>query len=268
MPADPPFDLDIVDRLLTTTKAVRRRLDLKRPVDRASRRRVHPARVLTRRTPPTPRSGTGSWSTTPSCAGGWGSSTAGPPSRSCHDARRQGGGRRRGGRPDLAVDPVPGRAHGRGPGARRALLRPRGGGGPLRPAHRARPETSAWSPACTRRSTRRCGASCWPCAAAGSGSVLTTAHQSDQPAMAEILGIPSTWDQTALLPVAHTPAATSCPRRGRPSRGRSSGTGTRAEARERRHRPRRSASRPAPPSPTSPGTSDGSVSRRRPGSRC
>nr|WP_249420513.1 nitroreductase family protein [Rhabdothermincola salaria] len=38
----------------------------------------------------------------------------------------------------------------------------------------------------------------------GLGSVLTTAHQSDQPAMAEILGIPDTWDQTALLPVAHT----------------------------------------------------------------
>ena len=33
MPADPPFDLAQVDRLLTTTKAVRRRLDLTRPVD-------------------------------------------------------------------------------------------------------------------------------------------------------------------------------------------------------------------------------------------
>lgn len=38
----------------------------------------------------------------------------------------------------------------------------------------------------------------------GLGSVLTTAHQSDQPAMAEILGIPPTWFQTALLPVAYT----------------------------------------------------------------
>jgi nitroreductase len=38
----------------------------------------------------------------------------------------------------------------------------------------------------------------------GLGSVLTTAHQADQPAMAEILGIPSSWDQTCLLPVAHT----------------------------------------------------------------
>jgi nitroreductase len=38
----------------------------------------------------------------------------------------------------------------------------------------------------------------------GLGSVLTTAHQSDQPAMAEILGIPTTWDQTCLIPVAYT----------------------------------------------------------------
>lgn len=38
----------------------------------------------------------------------------------------------------------------------------------------------------------------------GLGSVLTTAHQADQPAMAEILGIPTTWDQTCLIPVAYT----------------------------------------------------------------
>lgn len=38
----------------------------------------------------------------------------------------------------------------------------------------------------------------------GLGSVLTTAHQADQPAMAEILGIPTAWDQTCLIPVAHT----------------------------------------------------------------
>jgi len=31
----PPFDLDTTDRLLSTTRAVRRRLDLERPVDRS-----------------------------------------------------------------------------------------------------------------------------------------------------------------------------------------------------------------------------------------
>lgn len=35
MPDDPPFDLAETDRLLTTTRAVRRRLDLDRPVDPA-----------------------------------------------------------------------------------------------------------------------------------------------------------------------------------------------------------------------------------------
>jgi nitroreductase len=38
----------------------------------------------------------------------------------------------------------------------------------------------------------------------GLGSVLTTAHQADQAAMAQILGIPTSWHQTAMLPVAYT----------------------------------------------------------------
>jgi nitroreductase len=38
----------------------------------------------------------------------------------------------------------------------------------------------------------------------GLGSTLTTAHQADQPAMAEILGLPASWYQVALLPVAYT----------------------------------------------------------------
>jgi len=37
----------------------------------------------------------------------------------------------------------------------------------------------------------------------GLGSVMTTAHQEDQPAMAAILDIPTTWDQTCMIPVAH-----------------------------------------------------------------
>jgi nitroreductase len=38
----------------------------------------------------------------------------------------------------------------------------------------------------------------------GLGSALTTAHQGDEPAMAEILGIPLNWAQVALIPVAYT----------------------------------------------------------------
>ncbi len=48
----------------------------------------------------------------------------------------------------------------------------------------------------------------------GLGSVLTTAHQSDQATMARILGIPDTWYQTALVPVAYAPGNfTRSPRR-------------------------------------------------------
>jgi nitroreductase len=38
----------------------------------------------------------------------------------------------------------------------------------------------------------------------GLGSVLTTAHQADQPGMAKILNIPLSWAQTSLIPVAYT----------------------------------------------------------------
>ena len=38
----------------------------------------------------------------------------------------------------------------------------------------------------------------------GLGSVLTTAHQGDQAAMADILGLPSVWHQTCLIPVGFT----------------------------------------------------------------
>ncbi len=48
----------------------------------------------------------------------------------------------------------------------------------------------------------------------GLGSVLTTAHQSDQATMARILGIPDTWYQTALVPVVYAPGNyTRSPRR-------------------------------------------------------
>jgi len=40
-------------------------------------------------------------------------------------------------------------------------------------------------------------------ASRGLGSVLTTAHQGDQGAVAEVLGIPADWDQTCLIPVAY-----------------------------------------------------------------
>jgi nitroreductase len=38
----------------------------------------------------------------------------------------------------------------------------------------------------------------------GLGSVMTTAHQGDQAGMAAILGLPGSWDQTCLIPVGFT----------------------------------------------------------------
>ncbi len=50
----------------------------------------------------------------------------------------------------------------------------------------------------------------------GLGSTLTTAHQFEQPRVAEILGIPSTWFQVALLPVAYTIGTDFTPSRRKP----------------------------------------------------
>jgi nitroreductase len=50
----------------------------------------------------------------------------------------------------------------------------------------------------------------------GLASVLTTAHQSDQPAMARILDIPLDWDQAGLIPVAYPTGADFIPSPRRP----------------------------------------------------
>ena len=69
-----PFDTEETDRLLMTTKAVRRRLDLTRPVERE--KIVDCIRLApTRPTRRTPRTGGGSSSTIPRCARRRGSST-------------------------------------------------------------------------------------------------------------------------------------------------------------------------------------------------
>ena len=50
----------------------------------------------------------------------------------------------------------------------------------------------------------------------GLGSVFTTAHTLDEPAMAEILRIPDGWTQTCLIPVAYTTGGDFTPSRRRP----------------------------------------------------
>jgi nitroreductase len=53
----------------------------------------------------------------------------------------------------------------------------------------------------------------------GLGSVLTTAHTLDEPGMAKVLDIPDGWTQTCLIPVAYTIGTDFKPSRRRPVQG-------------------------------------------------
>jgi len=204
MAADPPFDLDQVDRLLTTTKAVRRRLDLHRPVDRETI--VECIRLA-------------SYSPNASNAQEWHwividdpdqIARVGEQYRKCTVevvskmlAVKEAAGDDAGARisrsiiylaehmAEVPVIVIP--CYDVEEGSRRygRLIGPERPTWTMEPGMYASIYPAVWSFLLALRSR-------------GLGSTLTTAHQSDQAAMAEILGIPPTWDQTALLPVAHT----------------------------------------------------------------
>ena len=203
MPADPPFDLAQVDRLLTTTKAVRQRLDLTRPVERDLV--VECIRLAT-------------YAPNASNAQEWHWLVIDDP-----EVRAAVGEQYR--KVTVpAVEPMLARklADGDEAGARisRSILylAEHMGEVPVlvipcydvEAAHerygRLRGEEFA-----PDRMESGMYASIYPSVwsfllavrSRGLGSVLTTAHQIDQPAMADILGIPHSWDQTAILPVAH-----------------------------------------------------------------
>lgn len=204
MPADPPFDLDQIDRLLTTTKAVRRRLDLERPVDRDV---VVDCIRLSAYSPNASNAQEWRWVVVddPELR-----AAVGEQYRKCTVpvvskmlASKEAAGDEAGARisrsiiylaehmAEVPVIVIPcydvvaaGARYGR-------LIGPERETGGMEPGMYASIYPAVWSFLLALRSR-------------GLGSVLTTAHQLDQPAMAEILGIPSTWDQVALLPVAHT----------------------------------------------------------------
>ena len=204
MPADPPFDLDQIDRLLMTTKAVRRRLDLTRPVDRAL---VVDCIRLASYAPNASNSQEWHWVVVddPEQIARVGEqyrrTTA--PVVSEMLARKEAAGDEAGARisrsilyladhmAEVPLIVIPcydvAAAHER----YGRLIGPDAAPGGMEPGMYASIYPAVWSFLLAIRSR-------------GLGSVLTTAHQSDQPAMAEILGIPATWDQTALLPIAHT----------------------------------------------------------------
>ena len=204
MTANPPFAHDTVDRLLTTTKAVRRRLDLTRPVDRETV--VECIRLA-------------SYSPNASNAQEWHwvvvddpelRALVGEQYRSCTVpvvtkmlATKEEAGDEAGARisrsiiylaermAEVPVLVIPCYDVAAASARYGNLIGPERATAEMEPGMFASIYPAVWSFLLALRSR-------------GLGSTLTTAHQSDQPAMAEILGIPSTWFQTALIPVAHT----------------------------------------------------------------
>jgi nitroreductase len=204
LPADPPFDLAQVDRLLTTTKSVRRRLDLERPVPREV---IVECIRLACYAPNASNAQEWHWMvvTDPDLR-----RLVGEQYRACTEppvsamlASKLEAGDEPGARISRSIlyladkmGDVPAIVipcydiaaatdrYGRLLGAESAPT-------VMEPAMYASILPAVWSFQLALRSR-------------GLGSTLTTAHQSDQPAMARILGIPDSWYQVALIPVAYT----------------------------------------------------------------
>jgi nitroreductase len=204
MTADPPFDLAQIDRLLTTTKAVRRRLDLTRPVERDA---VVECVRLASYAPNASNSQEWRWVIVddPELRAQVGEQyrRVTVPAVAPMLERKLQDGDEAGARisrsilylaehmHEVPVLVIPcydvAAAH-----ERYGRLRgPEYAPNQMEPGMYASIYPAVWSFLLALRSR-------------GFGSVLTTAHQLDQPAMAAILGLPDTWFQTALLPVAHT----------------------------------------------------------------
>jgi nitroreductase len=203
MTAEAPFDLAEVDRLLTTTKAVRRRLDLGRPVPRDV---IVECLRLATYAPSASNAQEWHWVVVDDPAL---RARVGEQYRRCTEepvsrmlAAKEAAGDEAGAKvsrsvlhlarhlgevPAIVVAcfdlPAASARYGRQLGGDAHLT--------MEPAMFASILPAVWSFQLALRSR-------------GLGTTLTTAHQSDQPAMARLLGIPEDWYQVALLPVAYT----------------------------------------------------------------
>ena len=204
MVADPPFDLAQVDRLLTTTKAVRHRLDLDRPVPREV---VTECIRLATYAPSASNSQEWHWVVVDDpeqrrlVGEQYRVCTEGPVSTML--AAKEAAGDEAGVRisrsvlylaavmAQVPVIVIPCYNLGAATDRYARLLDSDHAPRTMQPAMYASILPAVWSFQLALRSR-------------GLGSTLTTAHQSDQPAMASILGIPDSWDQVALIPVAYT----------------------------------------------------------------
>lgn len=197
------FDLEVVDRLLSTTRAMRRRLDLTRPVARET---VTECIALANYAPNASNSQEWRWvvATDPEIRRRVGEQYRKvlEPLVSTMLANKLAAGDEAGarisssilylaehmGQVPVHVFPCYDLAAAQDRYGR--LLSPEQAPGAMRSDQYASIYPAVWSFQLALRSR-------------GLGSVLTTAHQLDQPAMAEILDVPATWDQTCLIPVAH-----------------------------------------------------------------
>ncbi len=188
--SDPPFDTTVTDRLLSTTRAVRRRLDFDRPVDPAV---ILECIALAQQTPTASNDQSWRWMivTDPAKKAGLAEIYRG----GClehleRNARETEEGQRKRvyesalqlaqtieGVPVLAIPCIERRFDGA------PLIIQASSFGSILPA--------AWSFLLALRSR-------------GLGSVWTTAHLWNEAAAAELLGIPDTVTQVAMFPVAHT----------------------------------------------------------------
>ena len=204
MAADPPFDLEQVDRLLTTTKSVRRRLDLGRPVERSV---IAECIRLASFAPNASNAQEWHWVVVDDPdvrvrVGDLYRRILEPLSREML-AAKQAQGDEAGARVtrsvlylaehmrDVPAIVIPCFDVTAASSRYGDVLASREAPTSMDPAMFASILPAVWSFQLALRSR-------------GLGSTLTTAHQFRQEAMAEILGIPKTWFQVALLPVAYT----------------------------------------------------------------
>jgi nitroreductase len=200
----PPFDLTEVDRLLTTTKAVRRRLDLTRPVPREV---ITECIRLATYAPSASNAQEWHWVVVDDAAQ---RQLVGDHYRKCTEsgvatilAAKEAEGDKAGVRisesvlylasrmADVPVIVIPCYDVGAAVDRYNRLLGRSDAPLGMPAAMYASILPAVWSFQLAVRSR-------------GLGSTLTTAHQSDQATMARILGIPATWEQVALIPVAYT----------------------------------------------------------------
>jgi nitroreductase len=199
-----PFDRDETERLLTTTKAVRRRLDLTRPVGREV---IVDCIRLAAYAPNASNGQEWKWIVVDDpdlrrrCGEQYRRLTVPPVTRMLESKLAEGD--EAGARISRSIiylaehmGEVPALVFpcydvGAADGRYRRLLHRADDDGAMTSAMYASIYPAVWSFQLALRSR-------------GLGSVLTTAHQGDQAAMADILGIPGTWDQTCMIPVAYT----------------------------------------------------------------